>query len=157
MGISLFSGQIQVGIYIVLILVAFAFYVGWRRSLVSLIVTGLVCFGIFAIQLFPTQFYSKYSLRSQISYEESVGYSVDPLYFLVHPFAPALFGSMTSISWDSLDTEKLDEIPKTKWLDRMFGGLPNEMNFYLGLLPFFLLPFCFFSNEIFIPVHQSLF
>lgn len=159
-GISLLAGQTQPAIYYIFtsgIFCLFSCFYFWQRKVkkfltpfISFIIFLLVGFGIFAIQLFPTKEYSKYSTREGMSYSDVVGYSADPLYLITHPFSPTIWGGMESKFWNGSDEKTLSFDDRTKWLDSMFGGLPNEMNFYLGLLAFFLLPFVFFSKDKFI-------
>lgn len=159
--VSLFPGQTQPAIYYVFLFLVFTLYATYHfyqnkershllKPVTSLLVVALVSFGIFAIQFFPTREYIKDSARNEISYEYSTGYSTDPLYLLIHPFLPTFWGTMNGQFWDGVDEGKLDLITKTKWLDTFWGGLPNEMNFYIGLLPFFLLPFALFTKNKFL-------
>lgn len=159
-GISLLSGQTQPAIYYIFALIVFVLFTlfhfyqtkegNYRQPIFSFLIFALVSFGIFAVQFFPTREYAKYSVRNEVSYGYSIQYSADPLYLAVHPFVPSFWGTMSSRFWDGVNEQTLDFDTKTKWLDGVWGGLPNETTFYLGLLPFFLLPFAFFSKNKFL-------
>lgn len=158
--ISLLPGQTQPAIYFLFLLLVFSSYaayhfwqtneVKWWKPFLSSAVILLITFGLFAIQFFPTYEYKKFTPRDSIEYSYSVGYSVDPLYFLIHSFVPSFWGTMQSGFWDGVSMETLSPNDQPKWLDRFFGGLPNEMTFYLGLLPFFMLPFALFTRNKFL-------
>lgn len=158
--ISLLPGQTQPGIYYLFLLFIFAFYAAYffwqtkegslKKPFISLAIVLLVTIGLFAIQLLPTYEYKKFTPRESMEYSYSIGYSVDPLYFIFHTFIPTFWGTMQSNFWNGLSPETLPSNDQPKWLDLFFGGLPNEMTFYLGLLPFFLLPFAAFSKNQFL-------
>lgn len=160
--ISLLAGQTQPGIYYLfalIMLVAYSiFYLYERDKILNLkpailfIIFIFVSFGLFAIQFFPTNEYAKYTSRQEFTQEDVVAFSAKPLYAIVHPFIPTFWGSMSSKFWSGTDFNNMPLIApaKTLWLDSLFEGLPNEMNFYVGLFPIFLLPFSFFSERKFI-------
>lgn len=156
-GISLLAGQTQPAIYYIFILLVFSLYKIFSlyqeenkislRPLVLFFLFSLISFGVFAVQFFPTNEYAQYSSRQQLGESDVVAYSAKPLYLLVHPFIPTFWGSMSSKTWDGVEVNGLPKTGKTIWVDTMYDGLMNEMNFYIGLLPFFLLPFSFFAKN----------
>lgn len=158
-GISLLAGQTQPAIYYLFAIAVLILYFSYNyhrdnhkfseKPFSSLIIFCFISLGLYAIQLFPTAEYAKFSTRQGMTYEEAVNYSAQPLYVLTHPFVPALWGGMESKFWNGAENAKLPLTDRTVWLPEMFSPLPNEMNFYLGLLPLLLLPFAFFSKDKF--------
>lgn len=158
--VSLFAGQTQPAIYFLFLLFLFSSYAAyyfWQtkeekiiKPFLSFLIVILVTIGLFAIQFFPTWEYKKYSARETMEYSYAIDYSAEPLYFVFHSFVPSFWGTMQSKTWDGWNIETLPLNDRYKWLDTFWGGLPNEMTFYLGLLPFFLLPFAALTKNKFL-------
>ncbi len=95
----------------------------WIKLPLWLFLAGFAAFLFSAVQFLPTLHYiAEYSIRPAMTYENFTSYSFFPIE-TIRLFLPRFFGTINSGYWG------MSNIPLT--------------NFYIGLLPYLLLPFAF--------------
>lgn len=104
LALSFFAGHIQPYLFILLVLVIYAVYMGWlyrhqrKPILLMLVLAFAVGIGLSAVTLLPALELARLSVRSAFTYAEAAQFSLPPLE-LVGLVVPGFFGRGPAAAW----------------------------------------------------------